>query len=113
MQSSIRVRLLAGYAGVILLLILAWAAATVGTSVLRASYTHTVDVTDALTADVVTLEKLRDDEETGLRGYLLTLSPEFLQPYTAARQAIPELRRRTAALADSEPSLRPLLVTMG
>src|SRR5919204_469323 len=102
----IRVRLLVGYVVMIGLPGLAWAVTASMTSTLRATYTHTVNVVDALSTDVVLRTKLMDDEETGLRGYLLTGQPVFLQLYAAARVALPALRRRTEALAQADPQLR-------
>jgi CHASE3 domain sensor protein len=36
------------------------------------------------------------DEETGLRGYLLTHDASFLVPYTTAQRTLPALRARCA-----------------
>ncbi|HKO23820.1 MAG TPA: ATP-binding protein [Chloroflexota bacterium] len=102
----IRVRLLVSYVVMIALAGLSWAVTASMTSTLRAGYTHTVNVVDALSANVVLRTKLMDDEETGLRGYLLTRQPVFLQPYAAARAALPALRRRTETLAQADPQLR-------
>src|SRR5438552_12753275 len=41
---------------------------------------HTNQVIDRMSA----LERLLVDEETGIRGYLLTRSPEFLEPFRQA-----------------------------
>jgi len=95
----IRVRLLVSYVVMIGLPGLAWAVTASMTSTLHATYTHTVNVVDALSTDVVLQTKLMDDEETGLRGYLLTGQPVFLQPYAAARAALPAIRRQTPTLA--------------
>ena len=46
------------------------------------------------------LEKLVIDLETGLRGYAITGQDRFLQPWRAARSAIPAETRRLEALAD-------------
>jgi CHASE3 domain/Histidine kinase-, DNA gyrase B-, and HSP90-like ATPase len=102
----IRVRLPVSYVVMMGLLSLAWAVSASMTSTLRATYTHMVNVVDALSTDVVLRTKLMDDEETGLRGYLLTAQLVFLLPYAAARAALPRLRRRTEALAQAEPHLR-------
>ena len=48
------------------------------------------------------------DIETGQRGYLLTDRPEFLEPYQAARRAIPETFGRMQALALSAEQQRRL-----
>ena len=102
----IRVRLLVSYVVMIGLPGLAWAVTASMTSTLHATYAHTVNVVDALSTDMVLRTKLMDDEETGLRGYLLTGQPVFLQPYAAARAALPALRRQTEALAQADPQLR-------
>ena len=47
-----------------------------------------VDHTDQVIARANNLLKLIIDEETGLRGFLLTHDPVFLQPYHAANQQI-------------------------
>jgi CHASE3 domain sensor protein len=41
--------------------------------------------------------------EAGLRGYLLTRSPAFLQPYAAARDLIPQKLARVRTLMESIP----------
>src|ERR687883_919944 len=102
----IRVRLLVSYVVMIGLPGLAWAVTAFMTSTLHATYAHTVNVVDALSTDVVLRTKLMDDEETSLRGYLLTGQLIFLQPYAAARAALPALRRRTVAPAQADPHLR-------
>ncbi len=77
MTRSISVRLSVGTLCMIVLLGVTWLAATVGTNALRANYVHTVDSVDALTTAVLRASTLRDDEETGLRGYLLRLCHSF------------------------------------
>lgn len=109
MRSSIRARLVAGYIAVVVLLALAWATTTISTTTLRANYTHTVNTVDALSAMVLQGSKLRSDEETGLRGYLLTGRPAFLQPYLSAQRAIPALRHNILVLAAGDTRLTSLL----
>jgi signal transduction histidine kinase/CheY-like chemotaxis protein len=53
--------------------------------------------------------KLMDDEETGLRGYLLTHDTSFLAPYTTAWRVRPALHARDARLSTAVPGLQPLL----
>ncbi len=48
------------------------------------------------------------DVETGQRGYLLTNRPEFLEPYQAARHAIPMTFKRLQALTTSAEEQRSL-----
>ncbi len=108
---SIRSLLFAGYLCGLALLLLAWAVATAGTGALRANYAYTVHTTDALTDVVLQGSKLRDDEETGLRGYLLTGQRQFLQPYLAAQPLLATLRQQIMALSAAEPELRSVLLT--
>ena len=108
---SIRSLLFAGYLGALALLLLAWAVASAGADALRANYAYTVHTTDALTSVALQGSKLRDDEETGLRGYLLTGQRQFLQPYLAAQPALAALRQQATALAADEPAIRPVLLT--
>jgi len=109
---SINRCLLASYASMIVLLGVAWVVALVASNTLRASYNQTVNTVDALSGEVTLQIKLMDDEETGLRGYLLTESAAFLQPWTAARKALPVARERASALASTAPRVRPLLMAM-
>ncbi len=106
---SIVVHLSASTLAMVALLGLTWLGAAVSVDRLRASYAHTVNTIDALSGAVLQGTKLRDDEETGLRGYLLTGRPRFLQPYDAARRALPALRQRQDLLAADEPGAQPLL----
>ena len=114
MRRSIRTRLLVGYLGVAALLALTWGLTAAGSNALRASYTRTVTVDDQLSNLVLQRIKLSDDEETGLRGYLLTGRAEFLQPYNSALQQLPPLRHRSEELAARDPAagLAPYLVAM-
>ncbi len=109
---SINGRLLASYASVVALLGVAWVVALVAANTLRVSYDQTVNTVDALSGEVTLQIKLMDDEETGLRGYLLTTSAAFLQPWTAARNALPLARERARELAGAAPRIQPLLVSM-
>ncbi len=109
---SINGRLLASYASVVALLGVTWVVALVAANTLRANYDQTVNTVDALSGEVTLQIKLMDDEETGLRGYLLTESAAFLQPWTAARNALPAARGRASALAGAAPQLQSLLVSM-
>ncbi len=106
---SIVVRLSASTLAVVALLGLTWLCAAVSADRLRASYAHTVNTIDALSGAVLQGVKLRDDEETGLRGYLLTGRQRFLQPYDAARRALPALRYRQDLLMVAEPVALPLV----
>ncbi|HEX4011382.1 MAG TPA: SpoIIE family protein phosphatase [Solirubrobacteraceae bacterium] len=48
---------------------------------------------DAYLVSVIDLERLVIDAETGLRGYVITGHPEFLQPTTQARRQLPAATR--------------------
>ncbi len=109
---SINRRLLASYASVVALLGVTWVVALVAANTLRANYDQTVNTVDALSGEVTLQIKLMDDEETGLRGYLLTGSAAFLQPWTAARNALPAARANSNTLASAAPQLQSLLAPM-
>lgn len=109
---SVRTHLLMGYVGVVALLALACTTSWLVAHRVRTDYQHTVQIDDELSAQVVLRTKLLDDEETGLRGYLLTGSRVFLQPYLEARRSLPGVRRTTLGLAADEPAVRPLLAAM-
>ncbi|MFT4112106.1 CHASE3 domain-containing protein [Silvibacterium sp.] len=61
-------------------------------ALIRQSSTATtaLDVSDRITADIIDLEKLILDQETGLRGYELTHDPSLLQPYETAAAQMPQ-----------------------
>jgi signal transduction histidine kinase len=100
---------LVGYVIVLVMLLIAGGAAVIGISAVRANYTHTVTVTDVLANLVVTQVRYIADEETSLRGYLLTRDRAYLAPYTAAEAAIPAARVRINTLADAEVGAQPLI----
>ena len=62
-----------------------------------------------LTNAVMQTTVLRDDEETGLRGYLLTGRRQFLAPYLQARQEVPAMVRQVDLLGAAAPDVRPFL----
>ncbi|MGH2344119.1 MAG: sensor histidine kinase [Chloroflexota bacterium] len=93
---------MAGYAAVLLLLLLAGGTVVAGISKVRDNYTHTVTVTDVLANLVVSHQRRLDDMETGLRGYLLTRDRDYLAPYTSAQAELPAARQRLDSLAASE-----------
>ena len=110
MTTSIKIRLLANTLGVVALLVFTWIVAVFSTNELRGSYVHTVQQTDALNAALLEAGKLRDDEETGLRGYLLTRQKGFLEPYTAAQVELGPLGQRITALLVGDPGISSLTV---
>ena len=111
MGRSITVRLSTGAIAVVALLGVAWFVALAGADARRANDVHTIGAVDTLIGVVQEDIKLHDDEETGVRGYLLTQRPEFLQPYTAARQALPALHRTMAFLLGNQRDARALAVS--
>jgi PAS domain S-box-containing protein len=63
------------------------------------------DQTTRVLATSNALEESVLNLETGLRGYLLSGRPLFLQPYRAAQQVYPGQARELAALATADPAL--------
>ncbi|HVC83135.1 MAG TPA: ATP-binding protein [Chloroflexota bacterium] len=109
---GVRGRLLGSYAALVVVLVVGLSVAFSSTQVLRSHFTHTVSTVDVLTDSVVKAVKLHDDEETSLRGYLLTGDPVFLEPYTAAVRALPALPAEEEALLVGDASGRALLAAM-
>ncbi len=86
-------------------------AAVAGTLALRNTTSQTARLTQRLSPASLAAQRLETalvDQETGLRGYVITADPQFLQPYQAGldaeRQAAADLRARLrdepALLAD-------------
>jgi len=70
-----------------------------------------VDHTDVVLGQARLLLRVIIDEETGLRGYLLTDDPHFLQPYHQAEQALPGLfQRLNTATADNSAQQQQLTI---
>ena len=63
------------------------------------AYVHTLDVLLSTSE----LEAAVNAAVRGERGYLLTDDPRFLRPYTASRDAIPDLTARLARLTRDNP----------
>ena len=59
---------------------------------------------DDVLAEAHRLEKLLVDQETGLRGFLLTGEEPFLEPYTAARGHVERALDRLAQLTRDQPA---------
>src|SRR5918912_547117 len=112
LMHSVRAQLIAGYVAALLLLGLVAIGATMRASTVSHEFIQAVQ-TDRVLRDIILLRtKLVDDEETALRGYLLTHDTRFLVPYTTARRLLPDLRTRSARLGTAVPGLPPLLVSM-
>jgi PAS domain S-box-containing protein len=63
-----------------------------------------LDQSDQITAQVVELQKLIIDQETGLRGYQLTRNPAMLAPYHQAASEIPKHFAALSALLSGRPN---------
>src|SRR5512146_1516515 len=68
-----------------------------------ASLHRWVDHTDQTIAQANNVQKLYLDSETGLRGFVLTGLPEFLEPYTSARTALPSALASLRAMVEDNP----------
>lgn len=68
-----------------------------------------VDHTDKVIAQASHLERLYIDRETGVRGYLNTGAPEFLEPYTRAQTVLPRLLAEQARMIADNPTQLRLL----
>src|SRR5947209_3711035 len=56
-------------------------------------------------AEAVALLALFTDEETGVRGYLVTQDPSYLSPYHRAQDRLPDQFQTVASLLQGEPDL--------
>jgi CHASE3 domain sensor protein len=74
-----------------LIVVAAFAALIVAISAQREATAREARSRD-VTAASLRLEKLVVDMETGIRGLTLTKDPNFLEPYTNARKALPAQR---------------------
>ena len=73
----------------------------------EASAQEDVRVTIAIQTDMHAVHALLADAASGVRGYLLTGQPQFLEPYRAAEVALPPVIRRLRSLIrDAEASRR-------
>jgi two-component system sensor histidine kinase/response regulator len=109
---SVRAHLLAGYVTALLLLGLTAIGAATATGAVNHEFIQAVQTDGPLMQDVLRRVALMVDEETGLRGYLLTHDPSFLAPYTMARRTLPSLRAGTARLGAAVPGVQRLLASM-
>jgi PAS domain S-box-containing protein len=109
---SVRAHLLAGYVTALLLLGLTAIGAATATGTVTHEFIQAVQTDSPLMQDVLRRVALMVDEETGLRGYLLTQDTSFLAPYTTARRTLPTLRAGSARLAAAVPGVQPLLASM-
>jgi hypothetical protein len=110
---SVRAHLVAVCVAALLLLGLIAIGAVTGTGAVSQGFSHAVHTDGPLMHDLLLRVKRVDDEETGLRGYLLTHAVSFLAPYTTARRILPIVRTRTLLHSVGLPGVRPLFVSMG
>ncbi|HWE62507.1 MAG TPA: response regulator, partial [Chloroflexota bacterium] len=106
---SIGILLTVNTLAVVALLGVTWLAVALSTSRIHATYTNAVTIVDRLDVLLIEGSKLRSDEESGLRGYLLTGNRAYLQPYLAAERERPILRRQVLALEARLPDIIPQL----
>src|SRR5437764_4767265 len=106
---SVRAHLLAGYVTALLLLGVTAIGAVTATGTVSREFVQAVQTDPPLRQDVRLSIKLMDDEEMGLRSYLLTHDTSFLTPYTTARRVRSVLNARDARLSAAVPGLQPLL----
>lgn len=86
-----------------LLIFLGSVAALYAISRLEAEAERDVRVTIAIQNDVNEVHALLAEASSGVRGYLLTGEPRFLEPYARAEQTVPQVTRRLAgAIRDGE-----------
>src|ERR671934_2976818 len=109
---SVRAHLLAGYVVALLLLGLTAIGVVTATGAVNHEFIQAVQTDGPLMQDVLRRVALMVDEETGLRGYLLTHDARFLAPYTTARRTLPTLRAGSARLGAAVPGVQPLLASM-
>jgi PAS domain S-box-containing protein len=109
---SVRAHLLAGYVIALLLLGLTAIGAVTATGAVNHEFIQAVQTDGPLMQDVLRRVALMVDEETGLRGYLLTRDTSFLAPYTTARRTLPTLRAGSARFGAAVPGVQPLLASM-
>src|SRR5919199_1853964 len=112
LRHSVRAHLLAGYVIALLLLGLTAIGAVTATGAVNHEFIQAVQTDSPLMQDVLRRVAQMVDEETGLRGYLLTHDTSFLAPYTTARRTLPALRAGSAQLSAAVPGVQPLLATM-
>src|SRR2546423_1039605 len=112
LMHSVRAQLIAGYVAALMLLGVTAIGAATGASSVSHDFVQALRTDDVLTDIILLRTKLVDDEETALRGYLLTHDTSFLVPYKAARRLLPHLRADSARLGPAVPGLPPLLVSM-
>src|SRR5438874_7659881 len=109
---SVRAHLLAGYVAALLLLGLTAIGAVTATGAVSHEFIQAVQTDGPLMQDVLRRVALMDDEETGLRGYLLTHDTSFLAPYMTARHTLPALRARDTRHGTAVLGVPSLLVSM-
>ena len=88
-----------------LLIFLGSVAALYGISRMESRAEQDVRLTIAIQNDVNEVHALLAEASSGVRGYLLTGEPRFLEPYERAEQLVPQVTRRLrGAVRDAEAS---------
>ncbi|MFP2910652.1 sensor histidine kinase [Pyxidicoccus sp. 3LFB2] len=72
----------------------------------------TADRSDQVLAQAVRVRQLLVDRETGVRGFLLTGNPSFLEPYHSANQQLPEALARLDAMVADAPDQQTRLADL-
>lgn len=95
----------------ILAVVLAGVAVAAGLALAHQSSARSrvIDQADPARLEAQVLLAAYVDEETGVRGYVLTGRPSFLQPYADAVATVPGRRQRLAALVAGDPAAQRLL----
>jgi signal transduction histidine kinase len=101
---SLRRRVLLLLAAITLVLVAASALAAVSTVRLSRAREHLADRLDPAAIRDAELLAALVDQETGVRGYVLTGDAQFLEPWEAGQIAEADLTTRLVALLDDEPA---------
>src|ERR1041384_8641755 len=64
---------------------------------------HAVEKTFEMRGEIRRVLTQTVNAETGIRGYLLTRRPSFLEPYEAALRELPDIRANLRRLAEDDP----------
>src|SRR5579864_7600013 len=110
---GVRGRLLGSYVVLVLGLLFGMSAAFSSMQVLRTHFIHTVNTLDAVASTVSQIENVRHEEETSLRGYLLTGDAMFARRYEAAARTLSSLTAHADVLMAGDAWGRALLEAMG
>ena len=102
-QFGIGLKVTAGYASILVILIIIAALLLVNLDGLLNQFTQVVNVDFVVVEKTKQLELLMIDMETGERGYLLTGIQEFLDPYNAANASFTSVSQEALQLIKDDP----------